>query len=264
MQDDHDTEPSLPPASGPSASAEPIAQPERPSWAEAAGLSGEQVIGDERAPRLHWMLMILGPLGLALAIVSSLWSMSQHVERSVNVQVETQWIAGEQIAVRTQIVGGDLQPLVSETVISLRYLDAKGNPYDLGELETVDSGLAQGVFRAPEVEPGVGELLLHYETAEHSGVEPFEERVPIEVVTERSADRGRQVVSENMLQWADDTDEQPEGVRIDLRPDGRLLAGFDNRLFVRVTDPAGRPWQPKAPPAEAARGARRGRSRART
>jgi hypothetical protein len=66
----------------------------------------------------------------------------------------------------------------------------------------------------------------------------------VEIVETRSAEAGRVVVSENMLQWADDTDEQPASVRIDLRPDGRLLAGFHNRLFVRVTDVAGKPWKP--------------------
>jgi hypothetical protein len=193
------------------------------------------------------MLMILGPIGLAIAILTSLWSSSRQIERSVNVQAETRWVAGEQLAIRTQIVGGDLAPLDVPTRVSLRYLDADGGGHELGELTEVGPGLVQGVFEVPELEPGGGELELHYVPA-RADLEPFSERVPVEIVAERGAADGHQVVSEHMLQWADDTDEQPEGVRIDLRPAGRLLAGFDNRLFVRVTDPAGKPWRP--PPAK--------------
>lgn len=220
----------------------PDAHDEVPSWVEASGAQLESI--GERAPRLHWMLVVLGPLGLAVAILTSLWNSGRHVERSVNVQVETSWVAGEQLAIRTQVVDVDLEPLEDLTAVELRYLDAGGVTHDLGALTEVSSGVVQGVFSVPTVEPGAGELLLHYATDPARRIESFEERLPVEVVEERKAEAGRVVVSEHMLQWADDTDEQPPGVRIDLRPDGRLLASFPNRLFVRVTDVAGRPWKP--------------------
>jgi hypothetical protein len=213
-----------------------------PSWVEASGATLEQI--GERAPRLHWALMIVGPLGLAAAILTSLWNSGRHVERSVNVQVETSWIAGEQLAIRTQAVDYDLEPLADLGGVELRYVDAGGVTHELGALAEIGTGLAQGVFSVPALEPGAGELVLAYATTPESRIEPFEERLPIEIVAKREVKAGRVVVAENMLQWADDTDEQPPGVRIDVRPDGRLLAGFDNRVFIRVTDVAGRPWKP--------------------
>ena len=212
-------------------------------WVAASGVHGEHVLGSEGVPRLHRFMMIIGPLGLAVAIVASLWSMSKHVERSVNIQVETQWVPGEQLAVRTQLVGPDLTPLTGAAV-TLHLHDAAGAEHELGELEAIGSGLAQGLFEVPELTPGPGELELRYALGPDHRVEPFAEHVPVELLAARTPDDGRQVVSEHMLQWADDTDEQPEGLRIDLRPAGRLLAGFDNRLFIRVTDPAGLPWKP--------------------
>lgn len=215
-----------------------------PSWVEASGASLEAI--GERAPRLHWMLVVVGPLGLAVSIMTSLWNSGRHVERSVNVQVETHWVAGEQLAIRTGVVDYDLEPLEDLSSVELRYVDADAVTHELGEIVEISPGLAQGVLPVPKLAPGPGELVLHYQTNPDSRVESFDEHLPVEIVETRSADAGRVVVSENMLQWADDTDEQPAGVRIDLRPDGRLLAGFHNRLFVRVTDVAGRPWKPAA------------------
>lgn len=215
-------------------------------WVAASGVSDERVIVGERAPRLHWALMILGPIGLAISIALSLWSSSRLVERSVNIQVETTWVAGEQLALRTQILGADLKPLASKTAVSLAVVDGDGQTHALTELVTIAPGLGQASFTVPELAPGEAELVVHYEPAGETGLEPFDERLPITVVDRRTADAGRQVVSEHILQWADDTDEQPADARIDLRPAERLLAGFDNTLFVRVTDPAGKPWKPKS------------------
>lgn len=176
--------------------------------------------------------------------MTSLWNSGRHVERSVNVQVETRWVAGEQLAIRTQVVDYKLEPLADLSAVELRYVDAGGVTHELGELAEISHGLAQGVLWVPTLAPGSGELVLHYETTPDSRIDSFDEHLPVEIVETRSAEAGRVVISENMLQWADDTDEQPAEVRIDLRPDGRLLAGFHNRLFVRVTDVAGKPWKP--------------------
>jgi hypothetical protein len=197
--------------------------------------------GAERVPRLHWLLMILGPIGLAIAIWLSLWSSSQFVQRSVNIQVETTWAPGEQLAVRTQILDPELKPLEPETQVTLAIVDAQGHEQPLTELVTVAPGLAQGSFTTPELAPGEAELIVHFEPAPETELEPFDERVPITIVAKREQGQGRQIVSGHILQWADDTDPQPPDVRIDLRPAVRLLADFDNELFVRVTDPAGKP-----------------------
>lgn len=218
--------------------------PPRPDWVAASGVSGEHVLAGERAPRLHWALMILGPIGLAIAIALSLWSSSRQVERSVNIQVETTWVPGEQLALRTQILAGDLKPLAPKTAVSLAVVDGEGQTHALTELDTVAPGLGQGRFVVPELAPGEATLIVHYEPAQETKLEPFDERVPITVVAQRNPGAGHQVVSEHILQWADDTDEQPPEARIDVRPAERLLAGFDNLVFVRVTDPAGKPWAP--------------------
>jgi hypothetical protein len=238
MQDEHSPEPAA-------------AGAEQSDQASSSGVSGEQAIEGERAPRLHWALMILGPIGLAFAIWASLWSSSRQVERSVNIQIETTWAPGERLAARTQILGGDLKPLEPETAVSLAVVDGDGHSHSLAELETVGTGLAQGSFAVPELAPGEAELIVHFEPARETGLEPFDERLPITVVSKREPDPGRQVVSGHILQWADDTDPQPPEVRIDLRPAERLLAGFGNQLFVRVTDPAGKPWKPKGEQAPA-------------
>jgi hypothetical protein len=201
----------------------------------------QAAVGAERVPRLHWTLMILGPIGLALAIWLSMWSSSRHVERSVNIQVETTWAPGEQLAVRTQILDGKLDPLEPETLVSVAVVDADGHSQMLIELTTVAPGLAQGSFVVPELAPGAAELVVHFEPAAETDIEPFDEHLPIAVVAKREQGQGRQVVSGHILQWADDTDPQPPDVRIDLRPADRLVAGFYNELFVRVTDPAGKP-----------------------
>ena len=45
-----------------------------------------------------------------------------------------------------------------------------------------------------------------------------------------------------MSQHADDSHPQPAALKIDVRAFGRLIAGFENELLVRVTDAAGKPW----------------------
>ncbi len=70
--------------------------------------------------------------------------------------------------------------------------------------------------------------------------------IPIEVVTERARSPGRHVVSGSLSQYADDSDEQPEGIAIDVRPFSRVLAGFENELLLRVVDRKGKPWSGSA------------------
>lgn len=215
-------------------------------WVGASGVSGEHVFEDTRTPKLHAMLMVLGPIGLAVAIVLSLWSSSKQVQHSVNVQVDSTWRIGEQLGVRAQTLGPDSRPLAGGHARSATLVDGAGGRHPLGELDLVDHGLSQATVTVPEdAALGAGALELSFDDGE-----PFTERIPIELVETRAIGEGTQVIAKHMLQWADDTDEQPEGVRIDVRPAGRLLAGFSNRVFVRVTDPAGKPWTPEHVPPE--------------
>ncbi|MCA9699750.1 MAG: hypothetical protein KC431_19650, partial [Myxococcales bacterium] len=147
---------------------------------------------------------------------------------------------------RAQTLGADLRPLSDGIVVTAALDDAGGRRHELGSLAAVGEGLNQGVIQVPsDAPPGPATLTLHFEPPAATAVEPFDESLSVELVERRGERGGKQVVAQSILQWADDTDPHPADFRIDLRPDGRLLAGFHNRLFVRVTDPAGKPWAPK-------------------
>lgn len=196
---------------------------------------------ERETPRLHGALIIAGPLGLALAVVLSMWSSSQKILHSVDVQVDAQWQPGQSLALRTQVLGADLRPLDRTLAVEAELVDAAGTRHPLGSLTEVGTGLAQLELAVPDAASGTASLQLHYDIA---GQPRFDEQVEVEIVEHRSAREAEQVVAGNMLQWADDSDPQPDDLRIDLRFAGRLVAGFRNRVFVRVTDPSGKPWTP--------------------
>lgn len=201
----------------------------------------EEASERERTPRLHGALIVCGPLGLALSVVLSMWSSSQKILHSVDVQVDAQWQAGQRIALRTQVFGDDLRPLERALAVEAELIDAAGARHALGSLTEVGTGLAQAELAVPTGASGPAELLLRYEVA---GQRRFEERVAVELVEHRTPRTAEQVVAGSMLQWGDDTEAQPSDLRIDLRFAGRVLAGFHNQVFVRVTDPQGKPWAP--------------------
>ena len=195
---------------------------------------------DTRAERpwLHTLFVVLGPLGLAAAITLSLWVSGLSVERSVVVQVEPQWVAGERLAVRAQLLDADLKG-VEGTTVSV-WATQGGARHELGELAVIDQGgLAQGEVDLPTALEQ-GEATVHLRFRDPAG-EALVESFAVGVVDARDVREGRHTYTTSVLMWADDTDPQPEGVRIDLRAFGRFLAGFDNLLFVRITDPLGRP-----------------------
>jgi hypothetical protein len=203
-------------------------------------------VDEDEAPRLHWALIVAGPIGLACAVVLSMWSSSQKIPHSVDVQVDSTWKAGERLALRTQVFGGDLRPMERAIEVSTSLVDGQGTQHELGTLTEVGTGLAQGEIEVPALAPGPAELHVHYRP---EGRDAFEEVVPIEVVADRPASVGEQVIAASMLQWGDDSDPQPADLRIDLRFAGRVVAGFRNQVFVRITDVQGKPWAPKDRPA---------------
>ena len=210
-------------------------------WVHAAGVSGEPTLED-KPPRLHWALIVAGPIGLACAVVLSMWSSSRRILHSVDVQVDARWQAGERLALRTQVFGGDLRPLDRELVVGAELVDAQGVAHPLGSLTQVGAGLAQGEVDVPALAPGSAELHLRFEP---DGQAAFEEVVPVELVDARASATGTQVIAGSNLQWGDDSDPQPADLRIDLRFADRVLAGFRNQVFVRITDVQGKPWAPK-------------------
>ncbi len=186
------------------------------------------------------LFVVGGPLGLAVAIVLSLWVSYLHVRYTALVQVQTQWVAGEPFAVRAQVVPETSLPLpeLSGTL----WAEQGERRVELGALSsTGQPGILQAVAQTPALNPGAA--TLHVElVAEGGSMEPMHETIEVQMVASREGLKPRALVAGSPLQHGDDTEPQPPGVRIVVRPAGRLLSEFDNRLWVRVTHPDGRPF----------------------
>lgn len=184
---------------------------------------------------VYWLPVIGAPLGIGAAIFASFGVAGWHVTHSAVVQVEPQWVAGERLAARVQVLDAGQQAVPgAEVTLELRRGEQRA---PLGTLHDAASvGAAQGRLEAPPWPPGPATLALTI--AAH---ERFEELVEVELVAKRPPRRGVHTVSASTKNWADDTDPQPEKLRIALRPLGRFVAGFENSLVARVTDPEGKP-----------------------
>ena len=183
------------------------------------------------------LFIIGGPIGLAIAIFLSLWTSRMHVEHSVVVQVEPQWIPGERLAVRAR--------LVSETMEKVKGLEAEawveqgGQRFDLPAPQLAAAeDLVQTAFEVPTLAPGAAQLFVQLQ----AGDEPRVESVDVEVVTQREPRRGVYTVSSSTLQHGDDSDPQLEPIRIDIVPDGGVHSEFENTFYIRVLHPDGRPY----------------------
>jgi hypothetical protein len=199
-----------------------------------------QILAGQGKSALHRALVILGPLGLAIDIFLSLWVSHLHVTHSVSVQVEPEWVVGEQLAVRTLLVD-HYNEAYEGVAVEMKYRGVDGEAVDLGELQPVEGGVSQGTLTVPSVALGEGELELDFTPPAELEVGRIVERVPVMITDARKAKEAEISIAGSMLQWADDTEDQPESLRIDLRPHGRILAGFRNTFVVRVTDPKGVP-----------------------
>lgn len=195
---------------------------------------------DEAAPGLGaalWAPVTIACLGVATIILLSLWVAGWRVEQALVVQVEPTWVAGEPLALRVLHVDGERSPIVGSRVRA--ELLSEGPPAPLLDaVDAIESGAAQGRFTVPALSPGWADLRV---TLSADGLDPLTEVVPIEIVDERPPRAGDLTISTSTLNWGDNTEPQPESLRIVVRPDRRLLAGFDNTLMVRVTDPGGAP-----------------------
>lgn len=180
-----------------------------------------------------------GPLGLAVAIMLSLWVSYWHVRHTALVQVETRWEPGEQLALRASIVPEQPGPVNGAQVLA--WVEQGDERYELGALELVPSTtVLHGTFEVPSLH--LGDARLHLQLQAES-MEPMHEIVPIVVVEQREVIEATPMVSGSTLQYGDDTDPQPPGMRIVVRPFGRMLAGFENTMLVRVLHPDGRPYR---------------------
>lgn len=198
-----------------------------------------ELLGSPIERRLVSRLFVIGgPVGLAVAIVLSLWVSQLRLSHSLVVQAEPQWVPGETLALRVQVsTEGAQEPGPARVELAVeqggqRHALPSPNPVEAG-------GMAQGRVEVPSLTSGPATLHVHVEASPFS---PRDEAVPIEVVSAREPVVAKHVVSSSLSQHADDSGPQPAALKIDVRPFGRVTAGFDNELLLRVTDAAGKPW----------------------
>lgn len=198
---------------------------------------------DERSPqggnRRVLAFVIVGPLGLLAAIFLSLWVSAAGVRFSLVAHVETQWIAGESLAVRAQWVSE--LPVEIEGAAGEAWVEQQGRRYALAQMRAATkTGLVQANFVVPALAQGPAQLHLELRA---EGIDAREEVLPIEVVSRRSVRPSKPMLVGSNLQHGDDSEPQPAGMRIDVLPAGRWLAQFENTVYVRVLRPDGRPYR---------------------
>ncbi|MBL9103572.1 MAG: hypothetical protein JNL82_21675 [Myxococcales bacterium] len=183
-----------------------------------------------------WLPIVGAPLGLLFAILVSLAISGWKVTHSAIVQVERVWRPGESLALRVHVLDGAGEGIPGATVTARAVRGEQS--VELGELrDATGGGATQGRFTAPAWPAGPAALALTLTTPTMT----FAETVDVTLAERRDEIRGTLTISTSVKNWADDTEPQPERVRIALRPLGRLSAGFDNVMLVRVTDPDGKP-----------------------
>lgn len=226
----------------------PESAPVNPPGASGAGSGvgdGPQVVREGRLSRLALWLPIIGaPLGLLFAILASLAISGWRVTHSAIVQVEQVWQPRESLALRVHVLDGSGEGMASPQVTAR--LVRGDQVAELGVLQDVGGGATQAGIVVPDWPPGPAQLQLTISPHGPSGLiasREFAEVVDVELAASRAAIKGTLTISTSVKNWADDTEPQPDRLRIALRPLGRLSAGFDNTLLVRVTDPAGVPHQ---------------------
>ncbi len=183
------------------------------------------------------LLPVIGaPAGLLFAILASLMISGWHVEHSAIVQVDTQWRPGEQLALRVHVQDG-AGVGVPDAVVQASLRRGEQTAALAEARDVTGGGSTQATLRVPDWDAGPAELQLDVS----AGDQRFRETVPLTIDRARVVRHGTVTISTSVKNWSDDTEPQPERLRIALRPLGRLAAGFDNTLLVRVTDAEGVP-----------------------
>ncbi len=187
------------------------------------------------------LFVIGGPIGLAVAIVVSLWVSYLHVRFTAVVQAPAALQSGRPFVVRAQLVpeGSALVPPLEGEA----WLERDGARLELGPLLSARTdGIMQASVIAPTLEPGAASLHVVLRSASGEGMEPMHESVEVQIEQALPRIEPKPMVAGSTLQHGDDSQPQPPGARIVVRPHGRLLSEFDNTLYVRVTKNDGTPW----------------------
>lgn len=204
----------------------------------------ESIRAEVRARRLArwggWFFPLSAALGVGLGLFVSLWVGAWKLERSVVVYAEPIATAGGAYPVRVELRDGEQEPLEVARV-EVR-VESPGEPaVHLGDLPPLGAGFP-GTFGAtlqfPEWAERDGTLVvIAHQDAE--GETRWE--APVKVRTSREPSVPEVLSNESKLALTDDSDPQPEAVKIDVRAMGQMMAPFTNVFMVRVTDPEGRP-----------------------
>ena len=192
---------------------------------------------DSRLTRVAMLLPVIGaPAGLLFAILASLMISGWRVQHSAIVQVDTQWRPGEQLALRVHVQNGEGVG-VPDAVVQATLRRGEQAAALAEARDVTGGGSTQATLEVPAWDAGPAELQLDIVAGERR----FRETVPLTIDRARAVRHGTVTISTSVKNWSDDTEPQPERLRIALRPLGRIAAGFDNTLLVRVTDSEGVP-----------------------
>lgn len=214
-----------------------------PSPTTEREIASQEVRGHAEPPDglgdVPWLLrlwIVAGPVGLLIVLLLAFWIAGFAVRSTVIVQTDPEWTAGGTAAVRVQLLDGGRNGVAGAQAEAT--LQREGAVLATLKLDPVAvTGFAQGRFDLAEVEAGDAELVL--EVVAPDG-RTRTERVPV-VVVHTATREATDTYSTSIAQRGDDTDPQPANARLDVFPDIRVNAGFENTFWIRTLEPTGAP-----------------------
>lgn len=189
-----------------------------------------------------WFFPLAAALGVGLGLFVSLWVGAWKIERSVVVHAESVAISGAPYPVRValQDVGSNPSPIDR---VELRYERGDGSVLSLGELSPLGAGFSGthgATLKFPEIDDSDGELVVLVHPKDH---EMMRWGVPVAVRSSRPSRAGSPLTNESKLALTDDSDPQPEALKIDVQVMGQMMAPFTNVFMVRLTGDDGSPLE---------------------
>jgi hypothetical protein len=186
-----------------------------------------------------WLLrawIVVGPLGLLVILMLAFWIAGFGVRSSVIVQADPEWTAGGTAAVRVQLLDGARSGVAG--VHAQASLVRDGTALARQRLEPVAAtGFAQGRFELEDVTPGPADLVVDISAPDGR---TRAERIPL-MIGHAPSRAAADTYSTSIAQRGDDTDPQPANARLDVFPDIRVNAGFENAFWIRTLEPTGAP-----------------------
>ncbi len=210
-----------------------------------AEVEGSKSLGAEARSRwvARWggrLFPLAAALGVGFGLFVSLWVGAWEIERSVVVYAESVAVRGAPYPVRVESQDAHGEAVAIERV-ELSYEPDEGPVVRLGELSPLGAGF-RGIHGATLRFPGAGEgegtLVVRVHQAGH---ETTRWTIPVAVRGSRRARAPARLNNESKLALIDDSDPQPDALKIDVEVMGQMLAPFTNVFMVRLTDADGRP-----------------------